>query len=189
MSESTVLPDGGYLGFALRHQYPVVVRMDVSVFRERLKGTNAALGRVLSALGVTWNIRAFYRRGDNLENDYLHSRIFHFSSYCVIEDPDEEMGPEAKVVVKTYFNDGEDEEDEESDTDENEEDMGEDEDTGPRPLFGVTRMESMTYGNEPALLYLYAGVCVIVDLPEAKRRSVTKPSSAAEVNTDKEMHT
>lgn len=49
MTNDAVLPDGRYLGIGLRHQLP-----------QLLKGPDAAVGRVLSALGLSWNVRVFY---------------------------------------------------------------------------------------------------------------------------------
>ncbi|KIK19568.1 hypothetical protein PISMIDRAFT_623848 [Pisolithus microcarpus 441] len=48
-TNDAVLPDGGYLDIGLRHRYPVE-DTDVTSFRNYLKGPDAALGRVLSAI-------------------------------------------------------------------------------------------------------------------------------------------
>ncbi|KAI5987514.1 hypothetical protein EDD15DRAFT_2125817, partial [Pisolithus albus] len=61
LTAPTVLPKGGYLAFGLRHYYPLSDGMNVTKYKTCLKGTDAALGRVLTTLGVDWNVMAFYR--------------------------------------------------------------------------------------------------------------------------------
>ncbi|KAI6046671.1 hypothetical protein EDC04DRAFT_3052548, partial [Pisolithus marmoratus] len=84
MTNDYVLPYGGYLGIGLRRQYPVTDCTDVTNFRNYLKGPDAVLGRVLSALGVSWNVRVFYREVDDQE--YLHTRVVDLSKWGQMTD-------------------------------------------------------------------------------------------------------
>ncbi|KAI6125250.1 hypothetical protein EV401DRAFT_1938661 [Pisolithus croceorrhizus] len=76
LTNPDLLPEGGYLGFGLRHQYPVQTLTKVHGLRNCLKGNDAVLARVLSALGLTWNIRVFYDNQGKYP-DYLHDHFVH----------------------------------------------------------------------------------------------------------------
>ncbi|KAI6046670.1 hypothetical protein EDC04DRAFT_2864621 [Pisolithus marmoratus] len=65
LTDPAVLPRGGYLAFGLRRHYPVQKRTRVIGYDDCLKGKDAALGRVLTSLGVAWNVLVFYRNGDH----------------------------------------------------------------------------------------------------------------------------
>ena len=161
MSDPTVLPDGGHLGFGLRHQYPVEEGMYVGDLRLCLKGRDAMLGRILSALDVTWDIRVFY---DATDACYLSK-----SFVCVPEDgqvegfemmewndPQPEFMPKSSLRGRRF----------------------------EQPLAEVTKMESATYlrssyiayGNECSLGWLYGHVCIVVDLPKLAKREICRPN-------------
>ena len=174
MCDPTVLPDGGYLGFGLRHEYPVEEGMHVTDLRPCLKGADAMLGRILSALGVVWDIRVYYAKtaisGCYLSKCFISlpkNRAFDDEwIFCLMID-DEQGGPE--FVEKANL----------TGQRENKYDEGE-----GRPLAEVTKMDSMTrfestflaYGNEPSIEWLYGHVCIIVDLPKLTERAVRQPT-------------
>ncbi|KAI6111123.1 hypothetical protein F5141DRAFT_1063485 [Pisolithus sp. B1] len=58
LTDPTVLPSGGYLAFGLRRYYPIETGTNVTDYKSCLKGTDAAIGRVLTNLGVVWNVYA-----------------------------------------------------------------------------------------------------------------------------------
>ncbi|KAI5987504.1 hypothetical protein EDD15DRAFT_2552791, partial [Pisolithus albus] len=61
LTDPTVLPKGGYLAFGLRRYFPLRYGTNVTKYKTCLKGTDAALGRVLTTLGVDWSVMVFYR--------------------------------------------------------------------------------------------------------------------------------
>ncbi|EIW85781.1 hypothetical protein CONPUDRAFT_40613, partial [Coniophora puteana RWD-64-598 SS2] len=60
IDDPSILPLGGYLGFGLRHQYPVKEGMGTDEFNNKLKGVDAALKRACSDLGLEWRLAILY---------------------------------------------------------------------------------------------------------------------------------
>ncbi|KAI6011146.1 hypothetical protein BKA83DRAFT_689342 [Pisolithus microcarpus] len=182
VTNDAVLPDGGYLGIGLRHMYPVEEGTDVTDFRNYLKGPDAALGRVLSALGLSWNVRVFYRKVDSRE--YLHSRIVDLSKWgqmcCdVIHAIMRRSGAELVQHVHIYG------------TRKSfygcscldwSEDSEEIQETKYVQLAEVTDLKDnisqvqlyVMYGNEPTVSYAYVKLCIAVDLPFLGARSINR---------------
>ncbi|KIN98277.1 hypothetical protein M404DRAFT_157967 [Pisolithus tinctorius Marx 270] len=174
LNNPSLLPEGGYLGFGLRHQYPVETGMEVEELQDCLKGNDAALARALSALGVTWQVRVFYRDfgASNYRYNYLHKRIVDLSGSEVEDDYNygwymgegaEEVAYaslDGQVITQGCYD---------YDPPEN-----------GRKLARVTKMASMTssqspyvtYGNEPTLEHLYGDVCIVADLPASEHRTI-----------------
>ena len=177
MSDETVMPNGGYLGFGLRHQYPTAVGMHVNVFRDHLKGPDAMLVRALSSLGVTWDIRAF-SPDVTYDASYLHKRIVAMTRDGELEELGRRleegspmiMGPDAEAVQLTSI-------------------------SGNPPYYSeisylrafapLTHVEDMacsvhstfvTYGNDAEVHHLYNALCVVVDLPRPAERIICKPT-------------
>ncbi|KAI6111124.1 hypothetical protein F5141DRAFT_1202856 [Pisolithus sp. B1] len=170
VTNKSVLPDGGYLGIGLRRQYPVEDGTDVTSFRNNLKGPDAALGRVLSALGLSWNVRMFYRNLDY--RDYLHSRIVNLTQWGqmysdVIHTIMQRSGAEVVEYVTIHGSRQDD----------------------FRDLLGcsvqlaeVTGLENnpcqsqlyVAYGNEPRISHTYVNLCIVVDLPVPGARSINR---------------
>ncbi|KAI6039890.1 hypothetical protein EDC04DRAFT_2879509 [Pisolithus marmoratus] len=85
LANPDLLPGGGYLGFGLQHPYPVEKEMEVKKLRKCLKGNDATLARVLSTLGITWDVRVFYDN-NSARPDYLHERIVDLSGEEIEND-------------------------------------------------------------------------------------------------------
>ncbi|KAG1827369.1 uncharacterized protein BJ212DRAFT_1257146 [Suillus subaureus] len=103
VNDPKVLPNGGYLGFGLRHQYPVSSEMRVDTLRSCLKGSDAIITRVLNRLPLSWSIRVLYRdRGSHSEQTFvLHKFISDLSQQDLVWshwDASEKMGPGAEFV-------------------------------------------------------------------------------------------
>ncbi|KAI5987503.1 hypothetical protein EDD15DRAFT_2532015 [Pisolithus albus] len=179
VTNDAVLPDGGYLGIGLRHMYPVEEGTDVTDFRNYLKGPDAALGRVLSALGLSWNVRVFYQNVDGME--YLHSRIVDLSKWgqmcCdVIHPIMRRSGAQLVDYVHvtgwkkssggcSCLNSAEDSEE-----------------IKYVQLAEVTDLEVdiskvqvyVMYGNEPTVYHAYVKLCIAIDLPSWGARSINR---------------
>ena len=178
MSDETVMPNGGYLGFGLRHQYPTAVGMHVNVFRDRLKGPDAMLVRALSALGVAWDIRALYPKV-TYAAAYLHKCIISKTQdgeleelgRILKEDSSIVMGPDAEAVQLT---------------DGNGDPYFHSRNFHFRQFASLPRFEYMTcsavhstlvtYGNDAEVHHLYSALCVVVDLPQPSERIIRKPT-------------
>ncbi|KAI6164117.1 hypothetical protein EDD17DRAFT_1895150 [Pisolithus thermaeus] len=148
LSNPDLLPEGGYLGFVLRRQYTVQTHMEVKQLWTCLKRNDAVLAGVLSALGITWNVRVLYDN-DKRYPRYLHERIVDMDDKKITDVRLYGMGAEevrytsldGKVLA--YYDN-----------------------RRTRKLAKVTEMASMTYakssflayGNEPSLEHLYGSV-------------------------------
>ncbi|KAI6111148.1 hypothetical protein F5141DRAFT_1202865 [Pisolithus sp. B1] len=174
LTDPTVLPKGSYLAFGLRRYYPVEKGTNVTNYKSCLKGTDAALWRVLTTLGVVWNVMVFYRNVGSY-NDYLDEVIVDLSrAPYEIYDFDEAMGGTAVHVefasidgiprVRRHPN----------------------AETPPRHFAKVTKVESLTCSRSPYVMTgqsraevgeLTGEVCVIVELQEPAERVVRKVDS------------
>ncbi|KIK19542.1 hypothetical protein PISMIDRAFT_107364 [Pisolithus microcarpus 441] len=167
LTNPDLLPEGGYLGFGLRHQYPVQTHMKVKRLQKCLKGNDATLARVLSTLGITWDVRVFYDNHGKYPN-YLHKRIVDMGDGEVDRYMlGDHMGRGAEEVTYASLN-GKAITETDGDND------------IVRKLAKVTDMASMTcaessflaWGNEPSLEHLYGNVCIIADLPPSENRTI-----------------
>ncbi|KAI6123202.1 hypothetical protein EDD16DRAFT_1894176 [Pisolithus croceorrhizus] len=149
--------------------YPVEDGTDVTSFRNNLKGPDAALGRVLSALGLSWNVRMFYRNLDY--RDYLHSRIANLTQwgqmyYDVIHTVMQRSGAEVEYV--TIHGTRQDEVRYLPEY--------------PVQLAEVTGLENYpcesqlysAYGNEPRIGHTYVNLYIVIDLPAPGARSINR---------------
>ncbi|KAI5987474.1 hypothetical protein EDD15DRAFT_2511095 [Pisolithus albus] len=148
LTNPDLLPEGGYLGFGLRHQYPVQTGTEVKRLRKCLKGNDATLARVLSTLGITWDVRVFYGSHHKYPHySYLHERIVDMGDREVDKYMlGVHMGPGAEEVRLAKVTD----------------------------MASMTCAESsfLAYGNEPSLEHLYGNVCIIADLPPSENRTI-----------------
>lgn len=175
MTNDYVLPYGGYLGIGLRRQYPVTDGTDVTNFRNYLKGPDAVLGRVLSALGVSWSVRVFYREVDDQE--YLHTRVVDLSKWGQMTDDVVQtiMRRSGAEVVDYRSIDGRRKEQDRSfdDLEESPVHLAEVTDLVGGPS-GRSRLY-VTYGNQPMIGTMYVDLCIIVDLRSPGRRPIHRP--------------
>lgn len=80
MSDAEYLPDGGFIGFTLRHQYPLTHKQDsVQQVRRRLKGCDALLAKVCDELGLTVSLWIAYQ--DGMEGSVLSPSRVDLSGY------------------------------------------------------------------------------------------------------------
>ncbi|KAI6011584.1 hypothetical protein EDC04DRAFT_2958761 [Pisolithus marmoratus] len=171
LTDPAVLPRGGYLAFGLRRHYPVQRGTRVIGYDDCLKGTDAALGRVLTSLGVAWNVLVFYRNVGSY-NDYIDDVIDDLSGEChEIYDFNKAMGESAELVefssidgiarVRRHPH------------------------ANPplRQFAKATRVDSMTFSRSPYVMSgyyraevgeLYGEVCIVADLQEPAQRVVRK---------------
>ncbi|KAI6123187.1 hypothetical protein EDD16DRAFT_1894169 [Pisolithus croceorrhizus] len=174
LTDPTVLPKGGYLAFGLRHYYPTEKGTNVIHYKNCLKGTDAALERVLTNLGVVWNVMVFYRNVGSY-NDYLGEVIVDLSrAPYEIYDFDEAMG-ETAVHVESASIDGIPRARRHPNAE-----------TPPRHFAKVTKVDSMTCSRSPYVMTGYSRaevgeltgeVCIVVGLQEPAERVVRKVDS------------
>ncbi|KAG0707822.1 hypothetical protein DFH29DRAFT_599684 [Suillus ampliporus] len=169
VNDPKVLPNGGYLGFGLRHQYPVASEMRVDTLRSCLKGSDAILACILDTLPFAWSLRVLYRdRGSHSEQTFvLHKLISDLSQRSLVWShwgAGEKMGPGAEFVrfVDEY---GNDDEKHAGDYYKHSEDVVD--------IIQVTEMPSVTnvhsqylaYGDEVMMGNLYGDICLVVEVP------------------------
>ncbi|KAI0042876.1 hypothetical protein FA95DRAFT_1499456 [Auriscalpium vulgare] len=169
------LPEGGNLGFGLRHVYPVVSfpsnPLSASLDNIRLKGTDRLLDQVCTALGLETQLYFLYREDDDRASDAVAASGFHVDLGCNEVIMSEDV-PYAQTILGGEY---------ESFS----EAMGGTRIYDPendRPLDDVinwvtvpnswTRTETALayYGNEPGLSWVYADVCLVATVPEAGDR-------------------
>ncbi|KAL6300726.1 hypothetical protein BKA93DRAFT_800922 [Sparassis latifolia] len=89
LDDPTFLPKGGYLGFGLRHQYPLdgkapgrdsrSRKLALYAVRQYLKGSDALLARVCGELSLKTSFRMVYRDvGDSYIADVMTNQVLNF---------------------------------------------------------------------------------------------------------------
>jgi hypothetical protein len=61
LADGSVLPNGGNLGFGLRHAYPVNTKTNLNDLIGCLKGSDSLIGRVCSQLSLEVSLKVMYR--------------------------------------------------------------------------------------------------------------------------------
>ncbi|KAG2106820.1 uncharacterized protein F5147DRAFT_804294 [Suillus discolor] len=168
VNDPKVLPNGGYLGFGLRHQYPVSSEMRVDTLRSCLKGSDAIITRVLNKLHLSWSLRVLYRDSvSHSEQTFvLHKFISDLSQKDLVRShwgAGEKLGLGAEFVrfVDEFGND-----DEKRAVDYSK--YSEDVD-----IIQMTEVPSVTnvhsqylaYGNEAMMGNLYGDICLVAEVP------------------------
>ncbi|KAG2145023.1 hypothetical protein BD769DRAFT_1419364 [Suillus cothurnatus] len=169
VNDPRVLPNGGYLGFGLRHQYPVSSEMRVDTLRSCLKGSDAIITRVLNRLPLPWSIRVLYRdRGSRSEQTFvLHGFISDLSQQDLVWShwgAGEKLGPGAEFV-RFIDEFGNDDENRAGDYSKYSEDVVD--------IIQMTEMPSVTHvhsqylacGNEVMMGNLYGDICIVAEVP------------------------
>jgi hypothetical protein len=168
VNDPKVLPNGGYLGFGLRHQYPVSSEMRVDTLMSCLKGLDAIIARVLNGLLLPWSLRVLYRdRGSHSEQTFvLHKFISDLSQKDIVWShwgASEKMGPGAEFVrfVDEFGNDDEKRAGDYSKYSEDVIDI-----IQMTEMPSVTNMHSqyLAYGNEAMIGNLYGDICLIAEV-------------------------
>ncbi|KAJ6452252.1 hypothetical protein C8R45DRAFT_1041040 [Mycena sanguinolenta] len=146
LKESTFLPQGGILGFGLRHAYPVNSQTQLKKLKSSLKGVDALLVHTSELLGLKTSLNAVYSDDDdgkiilnkiagdlddcNIEEDIIHRLEDAFGSGCDIEDVMWVVQSSEVHLKATYI----------------------------------------AYGNEPSLGHIYGDLVLLIDIPSAKDR-------------------
>jgi hypothetical protein len=81
LDNAEFLPDGGFVGFHLLHEYPSDMVLSLKSLTKRLKGRDATVVRVCENLGLPVSPKAVYSFREN----YMHIMIdkdVHFRKYC-----------------------------------------------------------------------------------------------------------
>ncbi|EIW77059.1 hypothetical protein CONPUDRAFT_17575, partial [Coniophora puteana RWD-64-598 SS2] len=60
VADTSVLPNGGYIGFGLRHYVPVKRGADAKAYSNLLVGKDAELKHACEALGLEWRLTVLY---------------------------------------------------------------------------------------------------------------------------------
>ncbi|KAI6106496.1 hypothetical protein EDD17DRAFT_1506652 [Pisolithus thermaeus] len=159
LTDPTVLPSGGYLAFGLRRHYPIETGTNVTDYKSCLKGTDAAFGRVLTNLGMVWNVMVVV----NLSG-----------APCEIHDFSEAMG-ETAVHVEFASIDGIPRVRRHPNAE-----------TPPRHFAKARKVNNMTCSRSPYVMAGYSRaevgeltgeVCIVVELQEPVKRVVRKVDS------------
>ncbi|KAH7890155.1 hypothetical protein F5I97DRAFT_1801966 [Phlebopus sp. FC_14] len=159
ISDPKFMPQGGFIGFGLRHEYPVSQDVDVDTLRTCLKGSDAAIARALDQLSLKWTLFVLVQKISN--GNYLCPRPLDLS-YCYEgEDsylPDDLLSDctivhlvdvNGKTAPGTWYNEGQD-------------------------ILEVTEMPSMTstkgeyvgyFGNDPGLVHVYGHIVLVAPVP------------------------
>ncbi|KAG1837036.1 hypothetical protein DFJ58DRAFT_669173 [Suillus subalutaceus] len=169
VNDPKVLPNGGYLGFGLRHRYPVSSEMRVDTLRSCLKGSDAIITRVLNRLPLPWSIRVLYRdRGSHSEQTFvLHKSISDLSQQDLVWShwgASEKMGPGAEFVrfVDEF---GNDDEKRAGDYSKYSEDVVDIIQMTEMPSITNVHSQYLAYGNEVKMGNLYGDICIVAEVP------------------------
>lgn len=179
VNDSNVLPNGGYLAFGLRHQYPVLSEMRVDTLRSSLKGSDANVTRVLDKLNLPWSLRVLYRdRGCYGEQTFvLHKFITDLSQRGLVWShwgAGEKLGPGAELVrfVDEF---GNDDEKRVGDYDKQQEDAVDIIQVTEMPSFTNVHFQYLACGNEAIVGNLDGDICLVAEIPTTLAR-LTDPS-------------
>ncbi|KAG2157025.1 hypothetical protein DEU56DRAFT_1729 [Suillus clintonianus] len=169
VDDPKVMPHGGYLGFGLRHQYPVSPEMRVDTLRSCLKGSDAIIARVLNRLPLPWSLRVLYRdRGPHSEQTFvLHKFIPDIPQQDIVwsyPGAGEKLGPGAEFVrfVDEF---GNDDQKRAADYSKYSEDVVD--------IIQVTEVPSVTnvhshylaFGKGALMGSLYGDICLVAEVP------------------------
>ena len=105
--DPTVLPDGGHLGFGLRHEYPVNSTTDLNDLIGCLKGGDAFIYKICSQLSLKASLKVVYREHDEWEEPDANEwgdNIYHMMVDQVVELDKELM--EDSFVPRFQFQHG-----------------------------------------------------------------------------------
>ncbi|CAL1701341.1 unnamed protein product [Somion occarium] len=171
LNDSTFIPEGGLLGFALRREYPVRVgKADLGTIEQFLKGSDAALLRACKALSLNASFKALVRQHAtdpfSVTPTYpvLCNRIPDVKRFPQEDWDDyvcrkfggkrvamnvEGIGSWVQPDIKIHWV------------------------LSPRQSLTTSKQQYMAFGNEPTLTYVYAHVCLIIDLGPVGARSGT----------------
>ncbi|KAK0439401.1 hypothetical protein EV421DRAFT_1906058 [Armillaria borealis] len=141
MEDETFLPNGGCLGFGLRHQYPLGHDGSVQSLTGNLKGSDAAIYSACRELGLNVSLQVLYKE-ENGERQFLSDESPDFE--LEVEDIDGAMEEHMDVVEDEY---GE----------------GMVWVTDRQWNLNVVETGYVAYRNEASLAFIYGDVCLFVE--------------------------
>ncbi|KAF7361148.1 Fe2OG dioxygenase domain-containing protein [Mycena sanguinolenta] len=147
LNDMAFLPDGGILGFGLRHAYPVNSQTQLKKLKSSLKGVDALLVYTSEELfGLKTSLKAIYNDDD--DGEIMLDEIAGDLDDCNIEEDiirrlDEEFGSCGEIEDVTWV-----------------------------VKSSQVHLEAtyVAYGNEPSLGHIYGDLVLLVDIPSAKNR-------------------
>jgi hypothetical protein len=151
LETSTFLPDGGLLGFALQHLYPVPTDIEsTTTINPLLKGIDASLAQCCRALGLKHELRVVYMTTYQ-EAIFISNSVMNFDG--IFEDQDMTMFNQCRDGGATLVW-----EESEDDADET------------VPVYWITDPNSVArhhqavpaYGNSPSIEHIYSHFAIIV---------------------------
>ncbi|KZV83296.1 hypothetical protein EXIGLDRAFT_754490 [Exidia glandulosa HHB12029] len=163
LADKTFMPDGGRLGFGLKHQYPFPSDGNDSGFLKEtgnsLKGMDSALFNAIEAAGLAPQLRLWYKL-DGDGSQYLLPYIWEALD-DQIEDVDGYDMPKKHQITAGYEDD-------------------EDDPKFKNFVWMVSRNSNTSvpsqyvhYGNEASIEYLYGDLVLVADVPHAHERLST----------------
>ncbi|KAH9480110.1 hypothetical protein JR316_0006707 [Psilocybe cubensis] len=158
LADPNVLPNGGLLGFSLAHRYPIdPKKTELSNLIECLKGSDADTLSICKSLSIDVSLKAIYyppkgyRTGSCLVDQFVDFQD------CLYEDDIVEYlahAYNAKVIHHKYIK--------------------------CTPIVWIKKPAKsnffktnyLAHGNEPALEFTYADVCLVANIDSAAKRNV-----------------
>jgi hypothetical protein len=144
------LPDGGRLGFGMRHEYQVIDRLK-HVY-SLLKGSDATVYQSLRALGLKPVLYLDYRYcecNDEAEDTVLLDRVPRFEYWHGVESLYEVLDSEGGITIPS-----------------NEQVTW----VTPETTGNTLKSAYAAHGNEPSVEFVYADLCLIVCIPSVAKR-------------------
>ncbi|KZV83282.1 hypothetical protein EXIGLDRAFT_843083 [Exidia glandulosa HHB12029] len=164
LADATFMPDGGRLGFGLKHQYPFPSNGRGSRFLKEtsrsLKSMDSALFNAIEAAGLAPQLRLWYWLDSGDGSQYLLPYIWEAREEQIEDVEDYDMPKEYQITAGDY-----------------------DDEDDPRFknfVWMVSRNSNtsvpsqyMHYGNEASISYLYGDLVLVADVPPANERLST----------------
>jgi hypothetical protein len=167
LGDTSFMPEGGNLGFGLRHQYPILSKgrkIKPDGLSGVLKGCDAALFRVCKQLGLRSSFQFFIDAGSLWLCPYMPD----LSEYS--EQNYESFGEEMKRHGARFVG-GNDGDEYDSDDDDYEDPMLLEWVTSPTEINQASA-QYIAYGNEATVEHIYGDACFIVEINDLQGRGL-----------------
>jgi hypothetical protein len=169
LGDTSFMPEGGNLGFGLRHQYPILRRgeADLKVLSSVLKGSDATLFRVSKQLGLKSSFEFYIpnRYGPDYP-EWLCPYIPDLSDYSEQDNPsvDEELQSHgARLLTRRTGRSGY----------VNDEEINVDWVTKPTSINRASTVYT-AYGNEATVGHIYGDACFIIEVDDLQARALVE---------------
>lgn len=170
LADPTVFPDGGNLGFGLRHEYPINAKTNLVELLSYLKGSDALIARICNDLSLTVTLKVVYN-DDDYDHDIMTDQIAQLDGANLEGAITEELRDKYKgAKIRSLGRPACDEENWEKNRPKWKKDV---------EVYWVTEMASLSkvkqdyiaYGNESWLAHTYGHVCLILSVGPAGNRT------------------